>query len=77
MYTVIHAQSGRVPGGKHVISKLFKAAALLSFDALVLEILLQLPYILWYRWAFQGERQFVVDILLFSGVLIAENGSQG
>ena len=54
-----------------------KAVALLSFDALVLEILQGSPSILWYRWTFQGERQFVVGILSFIGVSVADNGSQG
>ena len=54
-----------------------KAAVLLSFDALVLEISLWSSFFLWYRWTFQGERQFVVGILPFSGVSIADNGSQG
>ena len=32
---------------------------LLSSDTFVLEILLGLPSILWYRWTFQGERQLL------------------
>ena len=50
-----------------------KAAALLSFDVLVLEISQGSPSILWYRWTFQGEGQFVVGILPFSGVPITDN----
>ena len=54
-----------------------KAAAMLGFDALVLEISQGSPSILQHSWIFQGERQFVVGILPFSGVSIADNGSQG
>ena len=62
---------------KHVISKLCAAAALLSFDTLVFEISLGSQSILWYRWGFQDERQFVVGSLFFTGVSIADNDSQG
>ena len=37
---------------------------MLSFDALVLNISLWLPSILWYRWV--SERQFVVGSLLWT-----------
>ena len=63
---------------KHVISNATsEAAAPLSFDVLFLEISQESLSILWYRWTFQGEKQFIVGSLLFTGVSIADNGSQG
>ena len=47
-----------------------KAAALLSFDALVLKISLWSSSFLWYGWTFQGERQ-----LLWASYLSVESWS--
>ena len=72
-----HMHNLGVCQSEHTIMCWAKAAVLLSFDVLVLEISQGLLSILWYRWTFQGKGQFVVGILPFSEVSIADNSSQG